>query len=174
MFRQLIIASIPSLKVLNGTELTKTERYGAELDYLKKYGLEYLKAKKDGELERFFLRHPTYPKFVKTFGEPDEDELTTAAKMAKATLTTNLVEVSLKCPPNPDFKHSTKKLPPNLTVLKLRALLQRLVRPVKAHQLELSYTSREHPEVEVPMDNDMRDLAFYGLASGDTLILKWQ
>ncbi len=67
----------------------------------------------------------------------------------------------------------TKKLPPGLTVHKLRAVLQRMVRPVKAHELEISYASASHPEVEVPMDNDLRDLSFYGLASGDRLIVKW-
>ncbi len=47
--RQLLIASIPTLKVVNGTELFRTERYGAELDYLKKFGMDYLTSKKEGE-----------------------------------------------------------------------------------------------------------------------------
>ena len=44
--RSMIIALINSLTALNGTEITKEEKNWAELDYYKKYGLEYLKVLK--------------------------------------------------------------------------------------------------------------------------------
>ena len=63
--RQLFIASIPTLTLFNGSELLKTERYGAELDYLKKYGREYLDIQKiekpdskNAAWKAFTLRHP--------------------------------------------------------------------------------------------------------------------
>ncbi len=168
----MIIASVATLKVLNGTEIAKTERYGSELDYLKMFGLNYLRAKKEGSLEAFFSRHPRYPKFVRSFGEPEEEELETAARMANATLTSNFVEVNVHCPSRGTT--TKRKLPPGLTLHKLRALLQRMVRPVKAHQLVLSYSSAQHVGTEVPMDNDLRDLSFYGVTTGDTLFVRWE
>lgn len=63
--RQLFIASIPTLTHFNNSELVKMERSGAELDYLKKYGREYLDIQKmENEEDKevawaaFILRHP--------------------------------------------------------------------------------------------------------------------
>ena len=73
----------------------------------------------------------------------------------------------------------TKRLPPNLTVHKLRALLQRLVRAPgqprrQAHELVLSYRSGLAPEIEVPFDNEQRELSFYGLEDGDAIVVNWE
>ena len=59
--RQLIIASINSLKFLNGSFIEKQERRGAEIDFLKKYGKQYLtvQASNDSiEMEKFSKEHP--------------------------------------------------------------------------------------------------------------------
>ena len=57
--RQLMIASITSLTYLNGSQIEKQERRGAEVDYLKKYGKEYLAKKDEPELMKVFSRqHP--------------------------------------------------------------------------------------------------------------------
>jgi len=52
-------------KVLNGTEIMKTERYGAELDYMKKFGLDWIKVQKEedsqqkrGLQKQFIHLHP--------------------------------------------------------------------------------------------------------------------
>ena len=167
--RQLIIASVASLKVLNGTEIFKMERYGAEVDYLKKYGLEYLSlVKKNEDLEPFFSRLPRYREFLARFGAPEEYELA----VLKTDIKSSLVEVVIDCPNVNDFKRVTKKLPPAMTVHKLRALLQRLVK-AKGQELDISYTSKEDPTFEVKMDNDLRELSFYSIAKGDTILVKW-
>jgi Leucine-rich repeat (LRR) protein len=59
--RQLTIAAIKSLTYLNGSKIEKQERRGAEIDFLKKYGLEYLslKASQDSkEIDIFCNNHP--------------------------------------------------------------------------------------------------------------------
>ena len=176
--RQLLIASVASLKVLNGTEIFKTERYGAELDYWKKYGLEYLDAAKDeAKMEAFERRHPRYRRFLKVHGVPEAEELV----VAKTDLKSRLLEVVVECPPlKENWKAPSKRLPPNLTVHKLRALLQRLVRTaasekrLQAHELVLSYRSALAPDIEVPFDNEMRELSFYGLENGDAVIVNWE
>ena len=61
--RQLIIAAIGSIKYLNGSIVEKQERRGAEIDFLKKYGKEYLSLQSSDasiEMENFVATHPRY------------------------------------------------------------------------------------------------------------------
>ena len=61
--RQLIIAAIGSIKYLNGSIVEKQERRGAEIDFLKKYGKEYLSlqgSEVSTEMEKFVATHPRY------------------------------------------------------------------------------------------------------------------
>ena len=168
--RQIIIASIKSLKVLNGTEIFKTERYGAELDYRKKFGLEYLQLIKEGkDLGPFYQKFPRYKEFIDLFGAPEDYELVTNVD---TSIKSNLIQVNVKCPDDPNFETKSKKIPRNMTVHKLRTLLQRLVK-VKGHDLVLSYRSKDDPNVEVSLDNDLRELCFYSMIDGDTILVKW-
>lgn len=65
--RQLIIAKISELKILNGTEIHNDERKGAEYDYLKLYANKWLnieKNKLDNLKIEFVNEHPRYPVLV--------------------------------------------------------------------------------------------------------------
>ncbi len=164
--RQIIIASIKSLKVLNSTEIFRTERHGAELDYFKKFGIEYLdivEKNDEKQLEDFFRVHPRYPEFVKVFGPLERAELREIKTDLKSTLLSVTILRADDAPP------VVKKLPPGLTVHKLRTLLQRVVKR-KAHELVLTFRSTE---IDVPMDNDMRDLNYYNVADGDSIVVSW-
>jgi len=72
--RQLIIARISSLKTLNATAITSSERKWAEIDYLKTYGQKWLEISKLAEeekserLESFLVGHNRYDEIVKTHG----------------------------------------------------------------------------------------------------------
>lgn len=55
--RQLIIARIANLKILNGTEIFPVERRGAEYDYLKLYLPKWLETEKRIS---FVNEHPRY------------------------------------------------------------------------------------------------------------------
>ena len=59
--RQLTISAIKSLTYLNGSYIEKQERRGAEIDFLKKYGKEYLSYKASNhsdEMDIFCKIHP--------------------------------------------------------------------------------------------------------------------
>ena len=59
--RQLVIARISGLQNLNRTFVDGQERRGAEIDYLKKFGLQFLDAKEDPlALSKFYAQHPRY------------------------------------------------------------------------------------------------------------------
>lgn len=65
--RQLIIARISKLKLLNNTEIARDERNGAEWDYLKLFANEWLQVNIDGMEERkneFITNHPRYPTLI--------------------------------------------------------------------------------------------------------------
>ena len=59
--RQLLIAAIKSLAYLNGSSIEKQERRGAEIDFLKKYGKEYLSLQESNDEKQmiaFINAHP--------------------------------------------------------------------------------------------------------------------
>ena len=105
---------------------------------------------------------------VKEIGAPTEEELT----VKDTSLTSSLLPINVRCPNDSSFKEITKKLPPGLTIQKLKLLLQRIVKQ-KAHQLKLSYVTQKEPEHEVHLDNDMRDIFFYSISNGDTILVRW-
>eukprot|EP00094_Tigriopus_californicus_P004608 TCALIF_04438-PA protein Name:"Similar to TBCE Tubulin-specific chaperone E (Pongo abelii)" AED:0.07 eAED:0.07 QI:119/0.4/0.16/1/0.6/0.66/6/0/917 len=156
--RQIFIATISSLKVLNGSEIFKEERYGSEIDHLKRYGKEYLKAVADGPeaTNSFFDGHPRFKELVKRFGPPEEFEL----KQVNTDIKSNLLEILIECPKKEEFKPVTKKVPKTMTVQKLRMLIYRLVK-AKGQDLVLSCSNPDSPDLEVPLDNDLRELSFY-------------
>ena len=165
---------LPLQVVLNGTAIERTERYGADIDFLKRYGLEYHAALKENNMEKFKLEHPRYMALVGKYGIIEEDELKTKDTSLKATL----LEVSIACPDFDNFEKISKKLPQTMTIQKLRLLIQRLLTHKKvvgaaAHKLVLTVASSKTPEVQVALDNDMRDLFFYSVESGDTIFVKW-
>jgi tubulin-specific chaperone E len=65
--RQLIIARIAKLKILNGTEILHDERRGAEYDYLKLYLPVWLETESNSENRTSFItEHPRYPILVES------------------------------------------------------------------------------------------------------------
>jgi hypothetical protein len=67
--RQLIIAKLSNLKMFNRTPMINKERKGAEIDYLKKYGKEWLELKANPDkikMEKFLNEHPCYVKICES------------------------------------------------------------------------------------------------------------
>jgi len=88
-----------------------------------------------------------------------------------------LVSVTVDCPNVIGFAKMTKKLPPTMTIQKLRLLLQRAINRKSegafSHKFSISAVSSKTPDVVVPLDNDMRDLFFYSVENGDTIFVRW-
>jgi Leucine-rich repeat (LRR) protein len=174
--RSTIVVLIRSLKVLNGSTIQDTERKWAEIDYYKKHGLEYLRIMKLPEeernlaLETFSGSRGRYMELVKKFGEPTEGEL----KVKERNLKASLVQVKIRSLNLEDSKEMEKKLPLNMTVAKLRALIGRLFRKDSGGaELNLRLQSFRSPEQEEDLDNDLRELAYFSLETGDTILVSW-
>lgn len=62
---QLIVARISALKQLNGTEILRSERRGAEYDYLKMFASGWRASEIDTSKRKDFIKnHPRFPALV--------------------------------------------------------------------------------------------------------------
>ncbi|XP_050172583.1 tubulin-specific chaperone E isoform X2 [Myiozetetes cayanensis] len=149
---QLIIAKISQLEVLNNCEILPAERRGAELDYRKIFGNDWLEAgghwdpEKNKPSEEFLAAHPRYPSLCLT--------------------------LTIKCPEKPEQKPVEKKLPESMTIQKVKGLLYRLFK-IPGSELKLSYESSKLEGKEVELDNDLKPLQFYSIESGDCVLVRW-
>ncbi|KAJ7426518.1 tubulin-specific chaperone E [Willisornis vidua] len=149
---QLIIAKISQLEVLNNCEILPAERRGAELDYRKIFGNDWLAAgghwnpEKNKPSEEFLAAHPRYPSLCLT--------------------------LTIKCPEKPEQKPVEKKLPESMTIQKVKGLLYRLFK-IPGSELKLSYESSKLEGKEVELDNDLKPLQFYSIESGDCVLVRW-
>ncbi|RMC12757.1 hypothetical protein DUI87_10282 [Hirundo rustica rustica] len=149
---QLIIAKISQLEVLNNCEILPAERRGAELDYRKIFGKDWLEAgghwnpEKNKPSEAFLAAHPRYPTLCLT--------------------------LTIKCPEKPEQKPVEKKLPESMTIQKVKGLLYRLFK-IPGSELKLSYESSKLEGKEVELDNDLKPLQFYSIESGDCVLVRW-
>jgi len=167
---QLIIAKIAGLKKLNRSAILHGERRGAELDYLRKYGKEWLQIENGVQqnLRDDFLRsHPRYLQLINVHGAPEESEV----NVQSLSLKTSLMTLSIECPQRTDNKPLIKKLPGSMTIQKFRSLVHRLFK-LEAKNVILSCASTKRPNHQVQMDNDLRQLSFY-VENEDIIHVKW-
>ncbi|XP_078397826.1 tubulin-specific chaperone E isoform X1 [Cetorhinus maximus] len=172
--RQLIIAKLGHLNVLNRTEISADERKGAELDYRKRFGKDWLKAggHQDPEKNRpdkeFCAEHPRYQELIEKYGAPELSEMEQQKLFA---LKDQLIALTIRCPDNPDQKQLEKKLPDSMTIQKVRGLLHRLLK-IPGAELKLTYISSKM-DMEIDMDNDLKPLSYYSIESGDCILVRW-
>ncbi|XP_048794331.1 tubulin-specific chaperone E [Lagopus muta] len=173
--RQLIIAKISQLEVLNKSEIFPDERRGAELDYRKIFGKDWLEAgghwdpARNKPSEEFLAAHPRYLSLCLKYGAPEEGEL---KRQQPLTLKNQLLTLTIKCPDNPEQKPVEKKLPESMTIQKVKGLLYRLLR-IPGSELKLSYESSKLKGKEVELDNDLKPLQFYSIENGDSVLVRW-
>ncbi|KFU89553.1 Tubulin-specific chaperone E [Chaetura pelagica] len=173
--RQLIIAKISQLEVLNKCEILPVERKGAELDYRKIFGNDWLSAgghwnpEKNKPSEEFLAAHPRYQSLCHKYGAPEEGELKGQQPM---TLKNQLLTLTIKCPDKPEQKPVEKKLPESMTIQRVKGLLYRLFK-IPGSELKLSYESSKLEGKEVELDNDLKPLHFYSIENGDCVLVRW-
>ncbi|NXJ00618.1 TBCE protein, partial [Psophia crepitans] len=173
--RQLIIAKISQLEVLNKSEILPAERKGAELDYRKIFGNDWLAAggnwnpEENKPSEDFLAAHPRYPSLCLKYGAPEEGEL---KGRQPVTLKNQLLTLTIKCPENPEQKPVEKKLPESMTIQRVKGLLYRLLK-IPGSELKLSYESSKLDGKEVELDNDLKPLQFYSIENGDCVLVRW-
>lgn len=172
--RSLMIAKIKKLIFLNRTEVSAEERKGAEYEYIKNFGLEWKAAggnqdpEKNNPNDAFRAAHPRYMQFIQMYGAPEDSELVKKTSALK----NSLIALSISCPQREDKKTITKKLPSAMTVQKVKALLQRLYK-VDGVTMKLAYSSPQAVGQEYEFDNDLREIGYYAIEDGDTIIVSW-
>ncbi|NWJ10867.1 TBCE protein, partial [Crypturellus undulatus] len=173
--RQLIIAKIGQLEVLNKSEILPAERKGAELDYRKIFGSDWIAAgghwnpEKNKPSEEFLAAHPRYPSLCLKYGAPEEGELKGQEPL---TLKNQLLTLTIKCPDKPEQNPLERKLPDSMTIQRLKGLLFRLFK-IPGSELKLSYESSKLEGKEVELDNDLKPLQFYSIENGDSVLVRW-
>ncbi|XP_077145250.1 tubulin-specific chaperone E isoform X1 [Ranitomeya variabilis] len=173
--RQLIIAKISSLTFLNRTEILPQERKGAELDYRKMFGNEWLKSggnrnpNHNNPSMEFLTEHPRYIELIEKYGAPDDAEIQQPQPFA---LKNQLLTLTIMCPDKPDQNPIKKKLPDSMTVQKVKGLLYRLLK-VPGSELKLSYESSKMEGKEIQLENDLKPLQFYSMENGDCVLVRW-
>ncbi|XP_052768740.1 tubulin-specific chaperone E-like isoform X1 [Mya arenaria] len=172
--RQLLIAKLKHLKMCNRTEVANDERKGAEIDYLKRFGPEWVKSGGHQDLnvskpsQEFVKQHPRYADLVSIWGAPEDSEM----KQQSETLKSSLIGVKIICPDLADSKVLEKKLPLTMTVGKLKALIFRVFKIDS--DIKLFYKSLKNADqnLEYELDNDQSFLSFFAIEQGDTIIVK--
>ncbi|KAK5865493.1 hypothetical protein PBY51_019759 [Eleginops maclovinus] len=150
---QLLIAKLGKLKVLNHCEILVDERKGAEQDYIKMFGLEWLQAGGGSEPSREFTRqHPRYLSLIQKYGAPEEGML---KKWVPLALKNQLMKITFVFPDDPDRKQIEKKLPSSMEVQKL------------------TYTTPKKLGTEYEIHSDLKTLQFYSIEDGDQVLVRW-
>ncbi|XP_047228704.1 tubulin-specific chaperone E isoform X2 [Girardinichthys multiradiatus] len=167
---QIIIAKLGQLIYLNNSEINSEERKGAELDYIKLFGEQWLKAGEPGQPSIAFTRqHPRYQTLIDKYGAPDEGEL---KKQEPFALKNQLLKITFVFPDDTNQKPIEKKLPASMVVQKVKGLLHRLLK-VPSSDLRLTYTSHKMLGTEFDMDGDLKTLQFYSIEDGDQVLVRW-
>lgn len=167
---QLLIAKLGQLVFLNNCEILHKERRGAELDYIKMFGLEWLKAGgRSQPSAQFISQHPRYLSLIDKYGAPEEGEL---KKPKPFALKNQLLKITFVFPDHADRKPIEKKVLASMVVQKVKGLLYRLLK-VPAADLKLTYTSPKMLGTEFEIDSDLKTLQFYSIEDGDQVLVRW-
>ncbi|XP_041353725.1 tubulin-specific chaperone E-like [Gigantopelta aegis] len=172
--RQLLIAKIGGLQTCQKTQVLAKERRGAEIDYLKRFGPDWVKAggnedsAKNNVSPEFLQQHPRYMELIQKLGAPEESEM----KPESTKLKDHLVHIKITCPDHPDKGTVQKKLPQTMTVQKVKALAKRLFK-IHAADVTVSYVSHRMEGPEIELDNELKQLYFYSIENDDILQVKW-
>ncbi|XP_070778668.1 tubulin-specific chaperone E [Enoplosus armatus] len=167
---QLLIAKLGQLVILNSCEIHPEDRRGAELDYIKMFGEEWLKAGGGTQpSSQFTCQHPRYLSLIDKYGAPEEGEL---KKPEPFALKNQLLKIMFVFPDDAERRPVEKKLPASMVVQKVKGLLYRLLK-VPAADLKLTYTSPKMLGTEFEIDSDLKTLQFYSIEDGDQVLVRW-
>ncbi|XP_030765565.1 tubulin-specific chaperone E [Sitophilus oryzae] len=157
----IVIAKIRSLKIYNGRIINHEDRRGSELDYMKKYGLEWLRVKNTPDQVKFLEEHNRYLELIKEYGELEAGEL----QIPDTTLKNALINLNLV------YNEQTviKKISPAMLVQKLKILVRRLF---KLDDFPELVCITEEGRYEIPLDDDTKEISYFSVNDNDTIIVK--
>ena len=179
--RQRAIAEIKGLKNINGSELKKYERKDCEIYYLRNTFQEFFEKSGQKSVEYDYNQfldycaseHPRIPELIKIFGNPyDEGIKGNEIKFAEPTIKapgSNFIRLSLNA-----FTGSAmgkpavkKKFPLNTLITNLKAMLAKLF-GIPANKQKVYYKADQNDPFS-PLDEDLKDLSYYGLQEGSEI-----
>lgn len=176
--RQRAIAEIKSLKIVNGGELKKYERKDCEIYYLRNAFHEFFeKSGQSGDefdFEQFkeyaLKEHPRIPELMKMYGNPYEDGIKNKPKIEvakpKAGVLT-LVNLNAFTGPQAGKPAIAKKFTDNTLIVNLKAMLSKMFGITAGNQKIYCKNAKDEPFVL--MDEDLKDLRFYGVKPGSEI-----
>ncbi|XP_046627613.1 tubulin-specific chaperone E [Neodiprion virginianus] len=167
--RQLIIARISKLKFLNGTEVWQDERTGAEYDYLKLFGKQWLDTESIPEKRvEFITEHPQYPSLIKKYGLPDVH-----VSKLNAGMGSNVISVEFICPDDPNQPQRVRrKLLKDMEVQKVVGIVQRLFK-TSGKIPTLSFVQQTLSSNEIKLDKPLQNLSYFSIQDGDQILVRW-
>ncbi|KAI9592480.1 hypothetical protein BDF19DRAFT_425294 [Syncephalis fuscata] len=170
-FRTLGVARLGRIIKFNGSEVDSKERNNCERYYLNKTALEFPMVNnksKDEERTRYFSR---YKALCKIHGPPNENQAPAPTKLQDRLLQ---VTISLRHSHDGDsIKTINQRLLGSSLVRNLKNILQRLL-GVAAHRQKiyrLTKAADGDNTLWVELDNDLREVKFFQVQSGDTLVV---
>ncbi|CAL1685652.1 unnamed protein product [Lasius platythorax] len=163
--RQLIIARIAKLKILNSTEISPVERRGAEYDYLKLYLPKWLETE---NRISFINEHSRYPMLIDKYGIANIPSI-----KPKVEMVSNVITVEFVCPNDPHQPRGIKrKLLKDMEVQKMIGLAQRLFKTGGKIPV-LSFISQDLSNDEISLDKPLQELSYYSIQDGDQVLVRW-
>jgi len=192
--RQLVTARVGSIEALNGATVSKREREAAERFYLRQLIETYPEPLPDAEVpteREAATRQPRLPPLGPAWSDflaanPRWLGLVTlhglhSAQLPRSeggkTLAMQLVNLTLKSSAgeSSDAPEAVRKLPTSLQVSKLKLVCTQVFKLDPAKQ-RLFYKApgeeaRNEASFMEELDDDMRTLAFYGVADGGTVVM---
>uniref|UniRef100_A0A3Q3J3P7 Tubulin-specific chaperone E n=1 Tax=Monopterus albus TaxID=43700 RepID=A0A3Q3J3P7_MONAL len=167
---QMLIAKLGKLVILNSCKIQPEDRRGAELDYIKMFGEQWLKAGGQSQSStEFNCQHPRYQSLIDKYGAIEEGEL---KKPEPFALKNQLLKITFVFPDDADRKPIEKKLPASMLVQKVKGLLYRLLK-VPATDLRLTYTILAYLCARFEITGDLKSLQFYSIEDGDRVLVRW-
>jgi len=174
--RQRAIAEIKTLKVVNGGELKKYERKDCEIYYLRNAFHEFFdKFGQNGDeydfdqLKDYCSKcHPRVPELMKMYGNPYEEGIKGKPKVEvvrpKAGI---LIAIRLNAFSGPHMGKPSviKKFTDNTLIVNLKAMLSKQYGIAAIQQKVYCKVSSNDPFIY--MEEDLKDLRFYGVKQGD-------
>jgi Leucine-rich repeat (LRR) protein len=149
----ILVGRLRNAKRLNGSEISEKSRKDSECYYLNQ-------AHKDVSVENFLNLHPRYQELCQLHGTPVLAKLET-------TMMERLITVTLLN--NETNECIEKKVPKQTTIRSFKTIVARTLWPVgwqKAIRGTVVWSSAS--EKELPLDDELKSLDFYGISHGDT------
>lgn len=161
------VAMLSRLESCNHSAVLAEERKGAELYYLRQLGSEWSRARGNAqELAKFVSHHRRYQTLLAKY-EFDASDI--GITRTRKRLADRLLKVTLQLNGAAD-RCISKSLPPQMSVAKLKRLVERTFQLQSSEELLLTFsTPGAHANVRVPLDQDHKDVAYYGVVTGDTV-----